>query len=81
MQRQAQDHDRQELDPDSALSAFIARKLEIDTMLQRLAAFSDDHFGVSPEEVHWGHVGTLGRCAELLRQVGDSTFREGEYAA
>lgn len=81
MRRQAQGHDRQERDPDSALSAFIARKLEIDTMLQRLAALSDDHFGVEPDDVDWGHVGTLGRYAELLRQVSDSAFREGDCAA
>ena len=81
MRRRAQDHHRQELDPDSALSTFLARKLEIDTMLQRLSAFSADHFGIGPEEVHWGHVGTLGRHAELLRQVSDSAFREGDCAA
>lgn len=81
MQRQAQDHDRQELDSTNALSTFIARKLEIDTMPQRLVTVSDDHFGVGPDEVHWGHVGTLGRYAELLRQVNDSAFREGNHAA
>ncbi len=50
-------------------------------MLQRLTALSADHFGVGPAEVHWGHVGTLGRYAELLRQVSDSAFREGDCAA
>ena len=29
-------------------------------MLTRLQALSDDHFGYSPDEVTWGHVGTLG---------------------
>ena len=28
-------------------------------MLQRLTALSADQFGVDPEEVDWGHVGTL----------------------
>ena len=64
-----------------ALDAFIARKLEIDAMLQRLTELSADHFGVDPEEVDWGHVGTLGHYAQLLRQVSDSAFQEGEYAA
>ena len=50
-------------------------------MLQRLTAFSADHFGVDPDDVNWGHVGTLGHYAELLRQVSDSAFQEGEYAA
>ena len=66
---------------DAALDAFIARKREIDAMLERLTALSADHFGVDPEEVDWGHVGTLGHYAQLLRQVSDSAFQEGEYAA
>ena len=35
---------------DRALAAFIAKKAEIDTMLTRLQALSDDHFGAAPEE-------------------------------
>lgn len=66
---------------DQALDAFIAHKAEIDTMLARLAALSADHFGVAPEEVHWGDVGTLASYAELLRRITDSAFAEGEFAA
>ncbi len=33
---------------DAALAAFIAKKAEIDAMLARLQAFSDDHFGADP---------------------------------
>ena len=35
----------------------------------------------SPDEVTWGHVGTLGYYAELLKRVTDSAFKEGEHAA
>ena len=66
---------------DEALAAFVARKTEIDAMLTRLQALSDDHFGYSPDEIDWGHVGTLGYYAELLKRVTDSAFREGEHAA
>jgi hypothetical protein len=65
---------------DDALAAFVARKAEIDAMLTRLQALSDDHFGYSPDEIDWGHVGTLGYYAELLKRVTDSAFKEGEYA-
>jgi hypothetical protein len=34
---------------DAALAAFIAKKAEIDAMLARLQAFSEDHFGADPE--------------------------------
>ena len=65
---------------DDALAAFVARKTEIDAMLTRLQALSDDHFGYSPDEVSWDHVGTLGYYAELLKRVTDSAFHEGEHA-
>ena len=64
-----------------ALDAFIARKLEIDAMLQRLTEFMSNHFGVDPDEVDWGHVGTLSHHARLLRELSDSAFQEGEYAS
>ena len=65
---------------DAALQKFLVKKVEIETMLARLQALSDDHFNAAPGEVNWGHVGTLERYAELLRQITDSAFKEGEYA-
>ena len=64
---------------EQALAAFIARKTEIDAMLARLTALSADHFGTSPEEIGWGHAGTLGHYASLLRQITDMAFNEGEH--
>lgn len=65
----------------AALDAFIARKAKIDLMLERLMSLSGDHFNVSPDEVNWGHAGTLGHYAELLKRITDSAFKEGEHAA
>ena len=64
----------------TALDAFIAKKAEIDTMLDRLKALSDDHFNVAPDDIEWGHVGTLAHYAELLKRITDSAFKEGEHA-
>jgi hypothetical protein len=64
----------------AAIDTFIARKVDIDTMLARLQTLSDNHFNVAPEQVSWGHVGDLGRYAELLKQITDAAFGEGEYA-
>ena len=66
---------------DKPLDAFIAAKTEIDVMLKRLQALSADHFDTHPDEVNWGHVGTLQHYAGLLRQITDSAFKEGEHAA
>jgi len=65
---------------DAALDAFIAAKTEIDAMLARLVAHSADHFGYSPEEVNWGHVGTLDHYSARLREITGMAFCEGEHA-
>jgi hypothetical protein len=65
---------------EQALAAFVSRKAEIDAMLTRLQAFSDDHFGYAPDDVSWDHVGTLEHYAELLKRVTDSAFKESEHA-
>ena len=71
---------RRATDNSKALDAFLAAKIEIDAMLERLTTLSADHFDADPDEVHWGHVGTLNHHAGLLRQITNSVFREGEHA-
>ena len=73
MTRRAQDNTK-------ALDAFIGKKAEIDAMLARLQALSDDHFETSPDEIHWGHVGTLNHYRAKLREITDMAFHEGEHA-
>jgi len=67
-------------DNTKALDAFMTTKIQIDAMLERLKALSDDHFETHPDEINWGHVGTLNHYASLLRQISDSAFTEGEHA-
>lgn len=63
-----------------ALDAFLARKAEIDTMLARLTTLSDEHFNVAPDDINWGHVGSLATYGELLKRITDAAFHEGEHA-
>ena len=63
-----------------AVAAFTEAKAEIDEMLARIAAFSADHFGTSPEEIHWGHASALNHYAIILKRITDSAFSEGENA-
>jgi hypothetical protein len=65
---------------EQALAAFVSKKAEIDAMLTRLQALSDDHFDYAPDDVTWSHVGTLEHYAELLKRITDSAFKEGENA-
>ena len=71
---------RRATDNTKALDAFLVAKFEIDAMLERLAALSADHFETNPDEIHWGHVGTLSHYRDKLREITDSAFKEGEYA-
>ena len=72
---------RRATDNSKALDAFMTTKSQIDAMLARLTAVSDDHFETHPDEINWGNVGTLNHYASLLRQITDSAFKEGEHAA
>ena len=65
---------------EQALAAFVSKKAEIDSMLDRIKSLSDDHFGYAPDDISWDHVGTLGYYAEMLKRVTDSAFKEGEHA-
>ena len=65
---------------EAALAAFMEKKAEIDAMLARLQGMSDDHFNAHPDEINWGHVGTLEHYASLLKRITDSAFGEGEFA-
>ena len=71
---------RRATDNSKALDAFLATKFEIDAMLERLAALSADHFEIYPDEINWGHVGTLNHYRAKLREMTDSAFKEGEHA-
>lgn len=71
---------RQATDNTKVLDAFLAAKAEVDVMLERLAALSADHFETSPDEVNWGHVGTLNHYRAKLREITDMALSESEHA-
>jgi hypothetical protein len=63
-----------------ALAAFVSKKAEIDAMLTRLQALSDDHFGYSPDEITWSHAEGLAHYAAFLKRITDQAFNEGDHA-
>jgi hypothetical protein len=65
---------------EDALAAFVSKKAEIDAMLARLQALSDDHFGYSPDEITWSHAEGLAHYAELLKRITNMAFNEGDHA-
>ena len=64
----------------TALDNCIAKAGEFDVLLQRLQQMRDDHFGVSPDAVTWGHVGDVTHYVTALKEVTDAYFWQGEYA-
>lgn len=54
---------------DSALERFMARVAESRELLATIQGHVDNHFGVAPEDVHWGHVTNAGDAAHRLRQL------------
>lgn len=69
-----------QIDNSKAVEAFLAAKAQFDTMLARIQALSEDHFDTHPDAINWGDVGELNRYNELLRQITDVAFSEGEHA-
>ena len=67
-------------DNTKALEAFLAKKAEFDAMLARLRSLSADHFNWAPDEINWGHAGTMAHYAEMLKAISDSAFQDGEFA-
>lgn len=65
---------------DDQLAALLAHKADIDAMLARLTAWSNEHFDVSPDDVTWTTVATIGEVARKLRSATDFAFGEGENA-
>ena len=54
---------------DQAREAFIERLGSARELLAMLARHVDDHLGVAPDELHWGHVGDAGRLVEVLKEA------------
>jgi len=54
---------------ESALSAYAAALAEMRETIALLTAHADDHLGVAPEDVHWGHVGSANHVNEQLAEI------------
>ena len=64
----------------AAMDTFVGNLTEISAILARLQSAVDDHLGIAPEIVNWGHVGDTAQIVSQLREIRDRLFHEGEYA-
>ncbi len=49
--------------------AFAAAVEEIREVTGKILEAADDHLGVDPDNVHWGHVGDANRILAALRET------------
>lgn len=67
-----------------ALDEFVGKVAQIRAALEQIQVATGDHFGLTPEEIHWGHVGDAGRVLEGLEEilaiVGTEAHQEGRGA-
>ena len=56
-------------------SHHVASACELVTMLHR---HLDDHMGIGPDEINWGHVGDAARLVEALKEAARGCNLIGE---
>lgn len=52
-----------------ALNRFAEIVGEIRTTLESIREANDEHHDLSPEQIHWGHVGDVTRTLEGLKEI------------
>ena len=65
---------------EEALGRFMGTIAEINERLSELREFADDHMGLNPDEINWGHVGTAERFLKGLTEFTDMAYSRGEFA-
>ncbi len=53
-----------------------AARIELEAIRQQI----EDHLGIDPDHVHWGHVGDAARLSNELKEIADRLLGRGEYA-
>lgn len=48
---------------------YIDLMQQIDHASRDISAWAEDHGGVSPGELHWGHIGSAAKVLEDLREI------------
>lgn len=64
----------------TAQDSFIKTLAEINDRLDELKAYADDHMGVDPDSINWGHVGFAQDFLAALTELTDRAYNRGEYA-
>ncbi len=64
----------------TAQDSFIGIISEINDRLDELKAYAEDHMGVDPDTLNWGHVSSAQQLLAKLTELTDQAYKRGEYA-
>lgn len=64
----------------TATDAFVTALAEINSRLDELKSYAENHMGVNSEAINWGHVGSAERLLTALTELTDRAYQRGEYA-
>lgn len=53
------------------MSAFLDNLTAVDALIAMLHEHAENHFGVHPDVVHWGHVGDVCMVRDQLQRIVD----------
>ena len=56
----------------TALDAFVEHHARAEAAIERLTGTLEDHYGVDPDRIDWGHAGTAEHIAGLLEAAVDA---------
>lgn len=54
---------------DQAINEFEVTRARVEHLLDVLSGLVDDHMGVDPETLHWGHVGDMHAIESALSEL------------
>jgi hypothetical protein len=63
---------------DTALAAYLAAQAAAAELLLDITEALDEHHGVAPEQINWGHVGDVNAVVEQLTAI--KNFIAGDVA-
>jgi hypothetical protein len=63
---------------EEARRAFVGKLAEARKLMERIEKHLDDHMGVPPEEINWGHHGDACRIVHLLKEITEACGLTGE---
>ena len=64
-----------------ATTAYVQKIGKLIGLLEALQTAAENHFDTNPDDINWGHVGSLNAVVDRVQEAHDMALRQSEYAA